>query len=870
MPPTSPTTLEPFKVLSKLSTKNDELSITPISMALRSLQTYSCFIPNKSFEFMPSGELIKKLENLLKNNRYCGVYIKFQRHGSERKGLIMPTVSHSVWSLFYLSDRFDVDKMTEGFKLPQTQSQVQENEGSVVLSPTQRSALLASPTKISYTKSDFLKQCSQWSSNHKFTKQQDLASLPPFTFENHPLTLSVPVLAPKPASETEQPSSQTNVELTNIDPQEFLASKYFTFLYTQSTPIQYFVKTTLPKVHILAHDNVELVKQSISKFILPTMNAFDKRHAGVSGIDTTHHTFIKEHLLNEIPFIEIDDDKEKADVENGEIKYRKAFLEKSSIFYKSDFQVEDLEKFLADWKIREAKLQVLLLLELLKLKKITSSPSKPTITTPVDNDDDKTKKVSDDHDSKVKTPAVKKPSLVRKKRLVGRKKRLVPTLLGTTIVADLQFTTDLRQDNKNAVAKQTAELTKADLETNIRLMFDRLSVWDAIGGVSPKDDDSSYMFFTSCVIPYYQKVHMKLLKELVKKVKGPSMSRKEKEERKKKKLEELKKQKKKAKELELAEATFDSRLNSGHGKTTSFFDKPRLQLSPMKVRRTASSLISQKQIDLSKKTFQMVSTASLSQLQSFNGADSQDQGSNSRASHSRSSHASTVNNGPIFTQRRVRKLGVAKQQQQPQSHHRHHHAHIQNPPKLSRASSTSSVVSSSPHKPEVEVEATPMKSTSRNNNKRRRDESPLRIDESPAKLLVSATPSKMQERQRRREVTLVSATPASKKQKKQSFVDNIHSDILSDEDDHHGKTQEDDNEDIPPTSPIYQTPVKQLGPSPIMMNETPIIANLSDDDEGEEDDDEDDDFIAKMPPSSPVLKVTRTKSSNVSRRLFDF
>ncbi|GMG21267.1 unnamed protein product [Ambrosiozyma monospora] len=485
----------------------------------------------------------------------------------------------------------------------------------------------------------------------------------------------------------------------------------------------------------------------------------------------------------------------------------------------------------------------------------------------MDNDDDKIKKVTEALEPKAKTPAVKKPSLVRKKRLVGRKKRLVPTLLGTTVVADLQFTTDLRQDNKNAAAKQSTELTKADLETNIRLMVDRLCVWDAIGGVSPKDDDSSYVFLTSCVVPYYQKVHMKLLKELVNKVKGPSMSRKEKEERKKKKIEELKKRKKKARELELAEAKFDSRMNSGNGKTTSFFDKPRLQLSPMKVRRTASSLISQKQTDLSKKTFQMVSTASLSQLQSFNGADSQDQTGNSRASHSRSSHTSTANNGHIFTQRRVRKLGVAKQQQQqqPQAHHRYLHAHNQNPPKLNRTSSTSSVFSSSRHKSEVEVEATPMKLTSRN-NKRKRDETPLRIDESPAKLLVSATPSKLQERQRRREVTLVSATPASKKQKKHSFVDNIHSDILSGDD--NGKSQDDDSEAIPPTSPIFQTPVKQLGPSPIMMTETPIIANLSDDDEGEEEDD--DDFLAKMPPSSPVLRVTRTKSSNVSRRLFDF
>ncbi|GME70049.1 unnamed protein product [Ambrosiozyma monospora] len=330
MPPISPTTLEPFKVLSKLSNKNDELSITPISMALRSLQTYSCFIPNKSFEFMVSGELIKKLETVLKNDRCCGVYVKFQRHGRERKGLIMPTVSHSVWSLFYLSDRFDVDKMTERFQSQtetQTQTQVHKNDGAQVQSQTENSALLVSSTKISYTKLDFLKQCSRWSSNHKFTKQQNLASLPPFTFENRPLTSSGS--SPRPISEIEQPSqpsqSQINVELTNIDPQEFLASKYFTFLYTQSTPIQYFVKTTLPKVHILAHDNVELVKESISKFILPSMNEFDKRHAGVSGIDTTHHTFIKEHLLNEIPFIGLDDNKEKADVENGEIKFRNVF-----------------------------------------------------------------------------------------------------------------------------------------------------------------------------------------------------------------------------------------------------------------------------------------------------------------------------------------------------------------------------------------------------------------------------------------------------------------------------------------------------------------------------------------------------------------
>ncbi|KAG7893186.1 hypothetical protein KL935_002556 [Ogataea polymorpha] len=333
-------------------------------------------------------------------------------------------------------------------------------------------------------------------------------------------------------------SLSSSSKLSHVDPHAFLAERYFSTLYQSTTPLQYFAKTALPRVHVLSRSNCQLARDTISSFIIRSMTNFNQRFDfGRSSCTSSLN------LLND-----------------DELSYRVDFLRNHAT--KSD---EQFRESLDNLRLREAKLQVLLCLDLLRL-------------------------LNGEEDHQVPTPRRSKV-IYTKRPLVGRKKRLIPTLIGTAISVNAKFTTDLRNIQDNS----TNELTSNVLKTNINALMDKLCVHDAIMGLSLNEDDSTYRFLISSVVPFFQKSHPKLLRELINKAKGPSASRKSKNSH----AEHIRTISPPSPKLRaIAKSDTSVLVNS-------------LEFSHLKLKRKASNLgLTQ---NLSRKTFDMIKSTSITQ-----------------------------------------------------------------------------------------------------------------------------------------------------------------------------------------------------------------------------------------------------------------
>lgn len=303
------------------------------------------------------------------------------------------------------------------------------------------------------------------------------------------------------------PNSPQVIEspLKTAGPLQYLADRYFATLY-QSMPLEYFTKTTLPKVHILAKDET---KDTLTKFIM-TVDKFDTRHPFIDS----------ETWLDPVTFLH-----------ESENVYRDKFWHETR-------QSADSTSLLSKLKMREAKLQILLTLEVLPLLAEASTTKDTKRTRP---------------------------------KLVGRKKRLVPTFTGTVV------------SYSHTSPQKPQVLDTATAETYIKTMFDRLCVWDAISGVTAHGDHSSFSFLRTSVIPFYAKKHRRLLKELVKRSKG-----------------------------------LNPEQHYHHHHVSKPRPRAKLVRQPLptsfKLKRTSSSFASRE--DLSKKTFEMVKTASFRRTES--------------------------------------------------------------------------------------------------------------------------------------------------------------------------------------------------------------------------------------------------------------
>lgn len=364
--------------------------------------------------------------------------------------------------------------------------------------------------------------------------------------------------------------------LKSIDPVEFLTDKYLFLLYNNSTVVEYFIKSSIPRMYLLSRNNTKLIKDCLSRLIIESLLKFDQRHEfGVQYDNIFKHDTFKNYWLSQNFFLD-----------KMELNYRLETLNNLNMPQNiCDSDLEKLNFFLDKFKLKDLKLQLILNLELLKLLKTENN--------------EKTNNKKNILNEKNKVTMGKTTSLVSKRYstpLVGKKKRLIPTLIGTVIPTTMDFDVDFRLNDK--LQNNEKVLSQNKVESLIDILFDKLCVYDAIMGLDYKDINSSWGFLSNCIIPFFGKDHKELINTLEIKSRGPSF-----------KL-ELKLNDDK---LPRTGKSRKSEKLKGSQKLKIARKASTIDLSKIKLKRSHSSFSNSK-ADLSRKTFDMTKPTSFTTL----------------------------------------------------------------------------------------------------------------------------------------------------------------------------------------------------------------------------------------------------------------
>lgn len=217
-------------------------------------------------------------------------------------------------------------------------------------------------------------------------------------------------------------------------------SRYYELLYSPATPLSYLVKSALARVKA----SVESPGAALHQMLLP-MSEFDRRHTLPQGL-----------LAQE--------------VSSEEAAWRQRLVGQTP--------TSDHEGLATQLKLREARMQVVLLFEVMALEG-ASVPAVPAAP-----------------------PPPRRTLLVRRKK----SKRLVPTLVGGLV------------DDVVAVAPTGGLFQRLDA------WIDRLVVWDALQGHGSKSQDGAIGLVAYTLNPHYGKSHPHLVEYVVKRLKGPKWS----------------------------------------------------------------------------------------------------------------------------------------------------------------------------------------------------------------------------------------------------------------------------------------------------------------------------------------------------------
>lgn len=379
-------------------------------------------------------------------------------------------------------------------------------------------------------------------------------------------------------------AEKTEEVLKEIDPMEFLLDKYFTLLYSSSNMLEHFVKSSIPKMHLLRRDNVQLAKDCLVKLSVGSLNKFEKRHL-LNINEKEPMSTILERWCDENSLI----------LAESEFKYRLKRAEKLKISIKNH---ESLVKYFDMWKLKDLKLQILVTLELLKI--INNEPKTAQKTAEKTNDANLESK-----SSKPQTHKLYSSNLIGRKR--KNRKRLIPTSLGTVIPASLNFDTDLRNNRlfEDVIKENNMELNPSNLTNLVNIYFEKLCVYDAINGYDYKNINSSWGFLSNCVMPFYETHHKKLLSELAVKSRGPAFLLELKSRKERKAREQRRQLKQKEESLKV----------KPERKSTV------LDLSEIRLKRSHSSFSAPK-VDMSRKTFSMTVSNTFTESQSITRTNS--------------------------------------------------------------------------------------------------------------------------------------------------------------------------------------------------------------------------------------------------------
>lgn len=481
-------------------------------------------------------------DNLRKNSHVFGYYASIN-DGIDGYGLLTPTVDENIWCIKLFNKQFLLSNIKD-------QMNVESSNVSAVVYP----GLL-----------DFKNQLLDFSDvSTDLVIEDSFGQISKVAAEHDDVSLDIGINLTSNTSFTSSDFiSSSDKVLKIIDPIKFLCDRYFATLYEDSTLLEHFVKSSIPKMHLLRRDNLKLAKDCLFNLMVESLIDFDKRHSLIPRYDDKMKIaeFSEQWLSNDLL------------LDETESAYRLKVLESMDIGADVILsKVDRLNDFLDKLKVRDLKLQILLNLEMLKIIQSETNPKTSSKEEKVENHDKKNKRQS----------SVTRPRFTNS--LVGKKKRLIPTLLGTVIPTGIQFDTDLRLEPEPKNAK---ELTVDGTKRLIGLLFDKLCVCDAIMGLDYKDLESSWGFLSNCIIPFYEKDHCKLLTKLAIKSRGPTFvlrrrSRKEKEERRKERAKERQKERS------------DNRSSTKLERKVTNID-----LSSIKLKRSHSSFNSK--LDLSKK-----------------------------------------------------------------------------------------------------------------------------------------------------------------------------------------------------------------------------------------------------------------------------
>lgn len=364
-------------------------------------------------------------------------------------------------------------------------------------------------------------------------------------------------------------------EYGSMDPNLFLGERYYSMLFTEKSILSHFPKSSLPKLHLICKKDKKNVFENINSVLVSDINDLHSKYLNIIHDNSKLEDFTINWILKQSEFCPTE-----------ETKYKRIFSDQLKKSITPGLNLSTSNTFKVKWdglKIKETQLQIILALELLKIVK-----SNPEIG----------KEVS------IPKPIVKP---VKRKRnvLVGKKKRLMPTLLGTVIPTSSNFDFDFRnqeiQPLEERVINNKKIRTIESLNELINLFFDILTVQDALIGRNHKDPLSAYSFIVSCLIPYYEKEHLSVLKQLVGKVRGASYLAK----RKSKKDKERKIREKQERNLKRSKL----KRNNGISLLESELKlrKDPAESSDLKLKRTHSSFTST--IDWERKGFDMVKSS---------------------------------------------------------------------------------------------------------------------------------------------------------------------------------------------------------------------------------------------------------------------
>lgn len=254
------------------------------------------------------------------------------------------------------------------------------------------------------------------------------------------------------------------------NPLNFLFSRYFNTLYSLTTPLTYFPKTSLSRFRNMCGNDHAVMKANLTSVFL-TPEQLDDRHKNRYGLDklVTGETTAAVSVA------------EQYELENQKIFVSKHFSEKPK---------EELQgKLILELKIREAELQILVLMELLLSCEI-----------------DETKFLTENLNKQNKEYSKKrKLTLVRRK---NRQKKVIPTFLGVGI------------HEKDVLPVSAKQLDEYTMYMSLITLVDQMSIWDTLlGRVKGEKDDSMYGFLAYVLVPYFNKQLPQTVKFVITKVK---------------------------------------------------------------------------------------------------------------------------------------------------------------------------------------------------------------------------------------------------------------------------------------------------------------------------------------------------------------